>query len=190
MSPSIVTALIAATVSVIGWSVAHLFSKRREDHARKAQAAIRHLERQIEEFYGPLDGLLTYADTVYQLEQKRKQLRPSEQSANDKDVIQFFIESYYIPLNRQITELMHSKVHLMVEEKIPESYKEFMAQAATLESFHNLWRKTGLHSFFMPPPERDWAKALRAEVAQSLFELRTKHAELIRNETGKRLTHG
>jgi hypothetical protein len=188
MSSSIIVALIAAAVSILGWSVVHLFTKRREDHARKAQAALRRLERQIEEFYGPLEGLLTYADTVYRLEQTRKQLRPSEQGAKDEDVIQFFIESYYIPLNRQITELMHSKVHLMVEEKVPESYKEFMAQAATLECFHNLWRKTNLHSFFMPSPAQDWANELRAEVAQRLFELRTKHAELIRDETGKRLT--
>ncbi|HZF40768.1 MAG TPA: hypothetical protein VE715_18245 [Blastocatellia bacterium] len=190
MGSSIITALIAAAVSIIGWSVIHLFTKRREDHARKAQAAIRHLERQIEEFYGPLEGLLTYADTVYRLEQTRKQLRPSEQAAGDEVVIQFFIESYYIPLNRQITELMHSKVHLMVGEKVPESYKEFMAQAATLECFHNLWRKTNLHSFFMPAPERNWSKEAHAEVAQSLFELRMKHAELIRGETGKRLTRG
>jgi hypothetical protein len=187
METPIIAALIAALVTIIGWIVANLFTKKREDQARKSQAALRHLEHQIEELYGPLEGLLAYSDIVFQLEQTRKKLRPPEQADKDGMVIQYFIENHYIPINQQIITLLRTKAYLMVGDKIPESFVQFMAHAANLECFHNLWRNTKLHSFFMPVPERNWANLFRSEVSQTLQDLRYRHAELIRDITGRKL---
>lgn len=187
MSPPLIAALIAAFVTIIGWIVSNYLIKQREDQARKSQAALRHLERQIEELYGPLAGLLTYSDIVYNLEQSRKTLRPAEQASQDAEVIQYFIENHYLPLNQQIITLLRTKTYLIVGDKTPESFTQFMSHAARLECLHNLWRSTKQHSFFMPGPEKDWPRIFHSEVEKGLQELRAKHAELIRDITGRKL---
>jgi hypothetical protein len=187
MSTALVAAVIAALVTIVGWIVSYLLTKRREDQARKSQAALHHLERQIGELYGPLEGLLTYAEIVFQLEQTRKKHRPAEQADKDPAVIQYFIENHYIPINQQIIGLLRTKTDLIVGEEIPTSFKQFMAHAANLECFHKLWRSTELHSFFVPKAEGDWPKIFHDEVSRTLQELRTRHAELILDVTGRKL---
>jgi hypothetical protein len=186
MSPSVAAALIAASITVAGWIAAHYFSKRREDQARKSQAELRHLERQIEELYGPLEGLLTYSDIVYQLEQTRKGLRPPEQEDKDELVIHYFVQEHYVPMNRQIITLLRTKSYLAVGDETPVSFRKFMTHAANLECFHGLWQSKDLQSFFMPRPEQDWPSILRTEVGQTLQELRRRHSQLVRTVTGRK----
>jgi hypothetical protein len=190
MPVPLIAALIAALVTIAGWAVSNFLTGKREDQSRKSQAALRHLERQIEELYGPLEGLLTYAGVVYQLEQTRKKLRPANEADKDELAIQYFIENHYIPINQQIITLLRTKAYLMVGDRTPESFVGFMQHAASLEGFHNLWRKTGLKSFFMPPPEKNWPDIFHKEVSETLSNLRTKHDELILDLTGRKLSGG
>ena len=62
---TIVAALVAAAVAMIGWFVGHLLVSLREDRTRRLQLTIEHAERQIGEFYAPLLGLLEQLDTVF-----------------------------------------------------------------------------------------------------------------------------
>jgi hypothetical protein len=54
LETALLSALVAATVTLIGWFITSWLAKRREDEARRQEAALKHLERQIEELYGPL----------------------------------------------------------------------------------------------------------------------------------------
>ena len=65
----------------------------------------------------------------------------------------------------------------MDNDKMLEIFKQFMAHAANLECFHNLWRSTDQQSFFMPEPE----------VEQTLQKLRKANSELIYNVTGRKI---
>ncbi|ARV59106.1 hypothetical protein BZZ01_11075 [Nostocales cyanobacterium HT-58-2] len=183
MPTPIVAAIIGAVVAAIGWVVANNFARSRDIESRQSQAHLRYLERQIEELYGPLEGLLSYASTIYELEQTRKQYRPAEQANRDSDVIRYFIEQHYIPINQQIVTLLRTKAHLMVNSQTPESFKRFLAYAAKLECTHNLWRHTELHSFFIPGYE--YPANFDEEVKATLHKLRENHTRLIRNVIGR-----
>jgi hypothetical protein len=55
---ALIGAVSGAVVAAIGWFVVHGLSTRREVAARRDGAARDHLEKQIEELYGPLlDGV-------------------------------------------------------------------------------------------------------------------------------------
>lgn len=188
MGTEIIVALIAGLITIIGWVVTYILAKKREDQSRKAQSALRHLERQIEELYGPLDGLLTYSGTVFRLEQTRKEKRSPEQAGKDPEVIRYFIENHYIPLNQQIMTLLRTKPHLIADDKMPESFKIFIERAAYLECLHKLWLNTKIDSPFMAAPGgANWASEFHDQVSQKLQELRTKHSELIQDITGRKL---
>ena len=75
----------------------------------------------------------------------------------------------------------------MDNDKMLEIFKQFMAHAANLECFHNLWRSTDQQSFFMPEPEHNWSNILYTEVEQTLQKLRKAHSELIYNVTGRKI---
>lgn len=48
---------LAAGVTAIGWVITNYLTKNKEDRVRQLEATKKHLERQIEEFYGPLFNL-------------------------------------------------------------------------------------------------------------------------------------
>ncbi|MCA9330595.1 hypothetical protein KC957_00980, partial [Candidatus Saccharibacteria bacterium] len=55
-SAALIGALAAGVFTALGWFVMHLLSDRRERVVQRRQAALHHLQRQIEELYGPLSG--------------------------------------------------------------------------------------------------------------------------------------
>jgi hypothetical protein len=59
MSTPVVVALIAGSITAVGWLVNHWLVSRREEQRRRIEAQLKYVERQIEELYGPL-ALLVY----------------------------------------------------------------------------------------------------------------------------------
>jgi hypothetical protein len=57
MGTTLTAAIVAAIVSAVGWTVAQIVTLNKEGVAREVSIRLRVLERQIEEFYGPLFGL-------------------------------------------------------------------------------------------------------------------------------------
>lgn len=49
---------LAAVVTAIGWVITNCLTKNKEDRVRQLEATKKHLERQIEKFYGPLFKLV------------------------------------------------------------------------------------------------------------------------------------
>src|SRR5262249_39912729 len=75
---TIVAALIAAIVAVTGWFIAHQLTTRREDRTKRLELTIAHSEKQISEFYAPLDFLLKQLDTIVSVKDKIKKGKPVE----------------------------------------------------------------------------------------------------------------
>jgi hypothetical protein len=148
---------------------------RKEYEALRDQTALKHLQRQIEELYSPLLGLIQFGNVVNQVEfAKLPTARKNEDAANIK---RYFAEKYYLPLNAQMSELIRAKIYLLDSDAIPESYQQFLAHAAQFECLHNLWKDMGVPSDDIPGKE--YPKTFKAEVEGSLNELRRKYNEYI-----------
>jgi hypothetical protein len=134
-----------------------------------------HLQRQIQELYGPLHGLLVYGKSINEIEHQTVSLAPKEQ---DTGLIRrYFYEKYYLPLNSQISELIRTKLYLLETEDIPESFNQFLIHAAQFECLHNLWRDLNIKSDHISGIE--YPKTFRQDVQMSLANLRTEYNRFV-----------
>src|SRR5262249_4422659 len=120
----IVAALISGLVTIVGWFV----TRDTEEKKRQLETDLRHLERQMEELYGPLLGLVRQQKIAYKVV---TQLVPTKEGGGGPDIEKFgsdqtkvwnFVAGkYLIPIQRQMTDLLWGKVYLLESDRLPDS---------------------------------------------------------------------
>jgi hypothetical protein len=132
---TVIAAFIAAVVAVFGWFVASYLTSRREDRTKRLQLTMEHSEKQIGEFYAPLLGLLEQLDTTYRVKE-----RMIEQEHDNTEIIsKIAYKEYFIPLHKEIGEILKHKIHLLEGNFIPESVRAYF-EHFTSENIY--WRLT------------------------------------------------
>lgn len=141
---------------------------RKEYEVLRDQTALKHLQRQIEDLYSPLLGLIQYGNVVNQVEfAKVPQGDLSEKAAK---IRRYFVEKYYLPLNTQISDLIRTKIYLLDSDAVPESFQHFLMHAAQFECLYSMWKDIGESSANIPGVE--YPKTFKQEVRSSLDKLR------------------
>lgn len=171
--------ILAALAGAVAGGIVSLLVKRRE---RREEASLSHLQRQIEELYGPLYGLIEFGTAIREIEEQRlpKASRNDDGSPKDEQggrVLQFFREHYYLPLNKQMIELIRTKLYLLDSDAIPKSFTNFIRHAAQFESFHQLWKEADISTHGVKPIK--YPPELKSEVHTTLNELRREYNEYI-----------
>ena len=70
-SPSaVLVAFIAAMVTAAGWVITNFISRVREDRTRRLELTLAHIERQIEELYGPLLNLIVQIRATWAVQRR------------------------------------------------------------------------------------------------------------------------
>jgi hypothetical protein len=132
---TVIAAFIAAVVAVLGWFVASYLTSRREDRTKRLQLTMEHSEKQIGEFYAPLLGLLEQLDTTYRVKE-----RMIEQEHDNTEIIsKIAYKEYFLPLHKEIGEILKHKIHLLEGNFIPESVRAYFDHF-TSENIY--WRLT------------------------------------------------
>ncbi|MDQ4077006.1 MAG: hypothetical protein M3220_12260 [Chloroflexota bacterium] len=175
---ALIGALVGGAVSAIGWYV----SWKKEQSGRRQEASLRHLQRQIEEFYGPLRGLIVQSRTIYEVAKKDLpkrddgRLNVREFTHDEHRRWNHFVDSYLRPLNQQVSDLIRTKLYLVEGGVLPESFEKFLEHAAQSEAVHSL-RDQGsgrLGDVWVPYPvqfETDVKKTLDFLVARYQSEI-------------------
>jgi hypothetical protein len=176
--------MAGAVVAAIGWFVAHALSSRRESFARRDSAARDHLEKQIEELYGPLLGLIQHSRMAFAVAARKLptnaagQIEFSQFSDIDGDIWRFFIENYFLPVNRDIRHLIRSKMHLLEAGVLPKSFDDFFMHEVQFEALHQLWKEKGVDSSGIGGP--GWPVGFESDVQAVLDQLRLRHQSFLR----------
>jgi hypothetical protein len=97
------------------------------------------LERQIEEFYGPLFNLVNHLFLANQIHEELK-LSIQEEAAK-KRVSDFFQETQYIPLHENISTILKNKLYLAEGVDIPESFLDYMKHSTQQRIQGSLWSR-------------------------------------------------
>jgi hypothetical protein len=155
---------------------------QKEYELRRDQAALTHLRRQIEELYSPLLGLIEQSRLIYDVAcQKLPRLREGSRALSSKeevDVWRYFLETYFLPLNRQMAELIRTKIDLIDSDDIPGSFQQFLEHQVQLDCLHRLWRDRGISSDEVSG--KGWPKEFERSVGESLAKLRQEYNEYVR----------
>jgi type II secretory pathway pseudopilin PulG len=196
MSDTVVAGLIGAVagalVAGLGWWVAWAQAER----TRAREAALRRLERQIGELYGPLLGLITRSRIVAGV---KKRLLPTTaegetgafRDALDVEVARFFERRYSFPINGEIRRLIAAKLHLLDPPELPASFTAFLEHEAEYDCLHALWRATdgqvradeGYHGARIV--RQRWPDDLEADVRARLAALTAEHRRFLADTAGR-----
>lgn len=179
---AVIGAAITGVVTVVGWNVSHLLSERRENRTRRLQAKLARLERQIEEFYGPLFSLIEQVFNVWTV--RRNLLSAGEGGAKlsaeeQRQVRNFVWQNYFLPLHLQIRKLLRSKIHLVEGTRIPESFYKYLEHATQETLQHKLWEQAKIgtpHVKGIP-----WPKDFHEDVRNSLDRAMAEYDRCIRD---------
>ena len=180
MDIALLVALIAATVSIIGWVVNYILNGFLDRKKAQRAANLLNIERQLENLYGPL--------TILLLESKRatKNLSDSlgrkfvftgNETLEDDELKTwlFWVEKDFFPRNEKIKELILTNTHLIEGERIPASFVAFLDHFNSWKIDHLRWQIEGVkyswHSRY------NWPEEFEFDVISTFEKLKHKQAD-------------
>jgi hypothetical protein len=145
-------ALGAVLATAIGWGVGYVLSSRESRRLERMKTAVKHLESQLQELYGPLafliwEGQRSWKDLFDTLEILRGEPQQSVFPLTKKDELElwlFWVDNDLLPRNERIRELLMSKTHLIEGASMPRSYLEFLEHHNSWNINHLRWQKQGI----------------------------------------------
>jgi hypothetical protein len=171
--------IVAAFAGFVAAYVNNLRLARRKDRLDR-------VSRQLSEFYGPLLSLVSTGNATWSV--FRRTYRPgrsfwgTEPPPTDEEAAtwRLWMREVFMPLNRRIAEVIHSKADLLEEEEMPQCLLDVCAHVASYEPVLKRWddgdveQHTALNLF----PRRD----LTAYAEQSFHRLKTEQSRLLARE--------
>jgi hypothetical protein len=181
MDIKLVVALITAVITACGWFATYYFSARASRRGFEREAALRHLERQLEDLYGPLaflilEGRQTFKELLAAFNRNYVFIGDQELPAEELKTWLFWVENDFFPRNEKIKTLLSTKTHLLNDSFIPESFQDFLDHYNSWRINHLRWKSDGVK--YSWHSKINWPTAFEEEVLATFRRLKTKHAEL------------
>jgi hypothetical protein len=153
-------------------------AREKELEILQITAARGYVQRQLEELYSPLVALIQRSQEIYNIAvSKLPSLSGRPPATNDEaEVWRWFIENYFLPINKQIGELIRSKIHLLENGVLPESFAQFVRHETQYECLHRLWKERQVTSDEIVGV--GWPKTIHNDVETALLRLRRYHESL------------
>lgn len=180
MEAPVITALVAGTITALGWLANHWLTTQREEQRRRTEVQLKYVERQIEELYGPLvfllhEGRRTFSDLLDSL--GRGYVFSDEPLPEDElRTWLFWAEAEFLPRNEKIKSLMVSKTHLIEGAGFPDSYVAFLDHCNSWAINHRRWKEQGVE--YSWHSKVNWPTEFSNEVLRTFEALKEKHAAL------------
>lgn len=182
METPIIVALVAGSITGLGWLVNHSLSSRHTEQRRRTEAQLKFVERQIEELYGPLTFLLyegrrNFIDLLDTLGREYVFTEDRPLSGNDLQTWLFWAEAEFLPRNERIKALLMAKSHLVDGIDFPKSYVAFLDHCNSWAINHKRWKEQGVK--YSWHSEVDWPDEFEREVIATFEKLKATHSTLI-----------
>jgi hypothetical protein len=140
---TIIGGLLALSGSIIVAALSSNAANRRDAKARREEIRKRHLERQIEEFYGPLLAISRRVEAVHEIRDKLFKAFEATGERSDGDllkrVVNFTSSEYSQPSYAEIQEILTKKLHLLEDTNIPDSFQLFLNRTVQRSIQTRLW---------------------------------------------------
>jgi hypothetical protein len=125
-----------------------------EDRTRRIESLMKHHEKQIEEFYGPLFNMVNQIFVANEIKWELLHRDPSgSKSVKDKAareaVEDYYHQTYFIPLHDQVTAIMRSKLYLVDGDEMPQSFYRYMKHASQERDQIALWKQHQIDTSFL-----------------------------------------
>ena len=185
MSPTVIGALVAATAAAVGWFVSYLLTTISAKRSLKQAAALKYIERQLEELYGPLaflilEGRQTFHELLASLGRNFVFTGGDPLPDHELKTWLFWVENDFLPRNERIKTLLSTKTHLLAGADIGKSYLAFLDHYDSWYINHLRWQKEGFAYSWRS--KINWPESFEQEVLDTFRELKNRHADLLRKQ--------
>jgi len=130
----IYAALVTAVVTIVGWFI----TKALERQQKRVEFRRSYIQRQIEEFYGPLYSLVWQIFSSNSLQH----LIVTQCALNSEErekVRNYFFEMHFLPLHTRIREILETKLYLVDGTEMPLSIYEYLTHSQQEDIQRQLW---------------------------------------------------
>ena len=173
---TIIVACITGGVTVLGWNVSHYFARRRDDRTRRIESTISQLDRQLEEFYGPLHSLIEQIFNVWRV---RKSLLHGVSENKRGELDRFIWKEYFQPLHTEIKDLLKTKLYLCEGTTIPQSFRDYL-EHSTQELFqHRVATELNIHT--QNVKAKHWPSQFDEDVKSAITKIMKRRDFLLRD---------
>jgi hypothetical protein len=184
LNASVIAAALTAMVTAIGWFVVKWMDARGQARLKRAEFRRSYIQKQIEEFYGPLYSLVWQVIATNHLKVRistHKDLRSEDRSA----IEDYFATQHFLPIHQRIKGILETKLYLLDGTMMPESFYDYLSCALQESVQHELWAERNVSTSFMrglPYPDAfqrtiySSLEKLTHEYEMSVQELRGKDA--------------
>ena len=191
MQAQVAAAIIAGSVAAVGWFVSYAFTSVASIVSLRRTAALAHIEKQLEELYGPLaflvfEGRQTFEELLSSL--GREYIFDAEDriSPEDLKLWLFWAENDFLPRNLRIKTLLSEKTHLLYGSKMTNSYIEFLNHHNSWMIRHLRWQKEGIE--YSWHSKSNWPETFEEDVLFAFSELQKEHSRLLNQRGNTSLT--
>jgi hypothetical protein len=130
-------------------------SQQAEDRSRKIEKLLRHYERQIEEFYGPLFNMTNQIFAAWHVQHEilsasSKHGEKIVQNEMAEKIRDYFYTTYFWPLHDEIREILKTKLYLVEGSEVPSSFHLYLKHAAQERDQRMLWKLHQIDTSFVP----------------------------------------
>ncbi len=191
MDEKILAATVGAAVgglfAAIGWFVLHHLTMRREVQFQRNKDTVIYLQRQIEELYGPVLGMLQNSTCLFDTAKKAFPTTPGgmidvpNMNEEDSQAWNYMLENYFFPNNTKIAELIKSHLHLLDKGRLPPSYNQFAQHQVQFECLYSLWKELKVDKRFAQ--DLPWPPNFENEIETTLDKLRKEYTNYLKTAT-------
>jgi phosphoglycolate phosphatase-like HAD superfamily hydrolase len=172
MADSLTPTLITVSVTALGWYATYAYTKHKEDRTRRLEIQLKYRAQQIEVLYGPLLSLIEQIFNVWQV--RKNVLGQGGYSPDDQQRIQqFFWQRYFMPLHKEIGDLLRTRLYLLEGNRLPDSFSKYLEHSTQEASQHLLWDELRVNtSRVVGTP---WPERFYDDVKEALGRLMDEH---------------
>jgi hypothetical protein len=124
-----------------------------EDRTRKLEGLLKHYERQIEEFYGPLWNLVHQLYVSNETKDRLERRLSAEQRAI---VDRYYHETHFRPIHEEIRQILKTRLYLVDSAAMPDSFYAYLRHALQERDQRDLAEQQHIDTSFLkgvPWPE-------------------------------------
>jgi len=161
----------------------YLFTYFHKLSLKKREDRLRLIEKQINEFYGPLYMTIRATEIMFvALYAKRKasgmNFLDGDAPKSEKNISEWriWVEDIFMPLNERVLDLIIEKAYLIREKDVPICLLNFVAHVAGYRAIIKKWKKGDFSEAVSPFP---YPKDLKEYAEKSYLELKEEQLRLI-----------
>lgn len=132
-------------VAIIMAAIGAIIKLMLDERGERAQLRAQRLQDQIQQLYGPLFSVIDQLDTCDRIEPRIFHDNPLSDEQRET-ARRFMCYEFYLPLHKQIREIVQSKLYLIDGLAVPQSFRDYMDHSMQYEIQMRLWFEKGVAS--------------------------------------------